>query len=70
MGSVIPPTQSWVTLNSGSYAGSRNPVMQMTFNVPFGAPAASQCGRVMYNDYHVINVSTAGTLLPDGVPQL
>jgi hypothetical protein len=59
---VIPPTQSWVTLNSGSYNGQTgNPVMQMTFNTPVGAPAASQCGRVMYNDYHVINISVNST---------
>jgi hypothetical protein len=55
VGTVIPPTQSWLTLNSGSYAGqTTNPVMQMTFNTPVGAAAANQCGRVMYNDYHVI----------------
>jgi hypothetical protein len=66
VGSVIAPAQSWVTLNTGSYAGqgSATPVMQMTFNVPFGAPAASQCGRVMYNDYHVINASTGGAIYP------
>ncbi|MGO8760319.1 MAG: Ig-like domain repeat protein [Terracidiphilus sp.] len=67
---VIPPTQSWLTLNSGSYAGqSGNPVMQMTFNAPVGAAAANQCGRVMFNDYHVINVSiSAGTVFPDECP--
>ena len=60
VGSVIPPTQSWVTLNSGAYPGQTgNPVMQMTFNTPVGAPAASQCGRVMYNDYHVIALQSA-----------
>jgi len=59
--SVISPTQSWVTLNSGSYTGQTgNPVMQMTFNTPVGSPAASQCGRVMYNDYHVYNGSNTG----------
>ncbi|MGD0346861.1 MAG: Ig-like domain repeat protein [Terracidiphilus sp.] len=63
VGSVVAPAQSWVTLNSGSYSGqgSATPVMQMTFNVPFGAPASSQCGRVMYNDYHVINVSVTSS---------
>ena len=63
VGSVIAPAQSWVTLNSGSYSGqgSATPVMQMTFNVPFGAPAAGQCGRVMYNDYHVINISVTSS---------
>lgn len=67
--SVIAPSQSWVTLNSGTYAGQTgNPVMQMTFNVPFGAPAASQCGRVMYNDYHVINVSDSGAIYPKECP--
>jgi hypothetical protein len=69
VGTVIPPSQSWLTLNSGSYAGqTTNPVMQMTFNTPVGAPAASQCGRVMYNDYHVINASTSGKIFPSECP--
>ncbi len=63
---VIPPSQAWLTLNSGAYSGQTgNPVMQMTFNTPVGAPAASQCGRVMFNDYHVINLSVpSGTIFP------
>ena len=67
---TIAPTQSWLTLNSGSYAGqSGNPPMQMTFNAPVGAAAANQCGRVMFNDYHVINVSIpAGTIFPNECP--
>ena len=40
VGTVNAPAQSWVTLNSGSYSGQTgNPVMQMTFNAPVGAPA-------------------------------
>lgn len=69
--SVIPPTQSWVTLNSGTYnSQSGNPVMQMTFNTPVGAPAANQCGRVMYNDYHVYNFTTSdsGATFPNECP--
>jgi hypothetical protein len=66
---VIPPTQSWVTLNSGSYNNQTgNPVMQMTFNTPVGAPAANQCGRVMYNDYHVFNVQDNGATFPNECP--
>jgi hypothetical protein len=57
-----------VTLNSGSYIGQTgNPVMQMTFNVPFSAPASSQCGRVMYNDYHVITPAN-GPVYPGECP--
>ena len=70
VGSVVAPSQSWVTLNTGTYSGqgSATPVMQMTFNVPFGSPPASQCGRVMYNDYHVINVSDSGAIYPKECP--
>jgi hypothetical protein len=69
VGTVIPPTQSWVTLNSGAYSGQTgNPVMQMTFNAPVGAPAANQCGRIMYNDYHVFNVSDNGATFPSECP--
>lgn len=52
---VIAPTQSWVTANNGSFPGQTgNPVLQMTFDTPVGSPASSQCGRVLYNNYHVI----------------
>lgn len=71
VGSVIAPTQSWLTLNSGSYSSQTgNPVMQMTFNAPVGAPAANQCGRVMYNDYHVITpaVGIAAKTFPNECP--
>ena len=46
--SIIPPTQSWASMNSDKA------IMQMTFNTPVGASAANQCGRVLFNDYHVI----------------
>ena len=65
---VISPTQSWLTLdqNTTDQTGSlssrepAHPVMQMTFNTPVGAPAANQCGRVLFNDYHVYNASGLG----------
>jgi hypothetical protein len=55
---IIPPTQSWATLNSNG------DIMQMTFNTPVGAPAANQCGRVLFNEYHVFNASSGGAIYP------
>jgi len=61
---VNAPTQSWLTLNS-SYTGTpqgsshsetqAHATMQLTFNTPVGADADHQCGKVIYNDYHVYN---------------
>jgi hypothetical protein len=63
--SIIPPTQSWLTLND---TADGNPVMQLTFNTPVGAPAAQQCGRVMFNEYHVKNIDGAGVSYPAECP--
>jgi hypothetical protein len=55
---VIAPTQSWMTLNT-----TGNPVMQMVFDTPI-APAGTtvnQCGRVLYNEYHVEAGSSSPT---------
>ena len=50
MNGVIAPTQSWMTLNEVAVS---NPVMQFTFNTPIGAP--NQCGRILFDEYHVEN---------------
>ena len=47
---VNAPTLSWLALND---AADGNPVMQFTFDTPVGA--ANQCGRVLFNEYHVEN---------------
>jgi hypothetical protein len=60
--SIIAPTQSWATLNSNG------DIMQMTFNTPVNAPAANQCGRVLYNEYHIFSASSGGTLFPHECP--
>ncbi|MGB8260088.1 MAG: MBG domain-containing protein, partial [Terracidiphilus sp.] len=58
---VVAPTQSWLTLNTNNtHNEPANPVMQMTFNTPVGADASQQCGRVLFNDYHVYNASNLG----------
>ncbi len=45
---VVAPTQSWLTLND---AADNNPVMQFVYDAPVGGQ--NQCGRVLYNEYHV-----------------
>jgi len=57
---VIAPTQSWLALNAGP-ADDPNPVMQFVFDTPI-APAGTtvnQCGRVLFNEYHVENPPTS-----------
>jgi hypothetical protein len=59
---VIAPTQSWLALNSGTSADP-HPVMQFVFDTPI-APTGStvnQCGRVLYNEYHVENGSSSAS---------
>jgi hypothetical protein len=64
---VIAPTQSWLTLNQ-SMGGVANPVMQFVFDTPIPSasnPKPNQCGRVLYNEYHVENSnSSTGTTFP------
>ena len=71
LSSVISPTQAWLNMNSDS--SESGAVMQMTFNTPVGASTTAQCGRVLFNEYHVIdpsvvnsnNSSNAGIVFPN-----
>ena len=63
--SVIPPTQAWLSMNDITI---NNAIQQFTFNAPVGAPAAQQCGRVLFNEYHVIAASTSGLVFPAECP--
>jgi hypothetical protein len=65
MDTVIPPTQAWLNLNDPT---DNNPVMQMTFNTPVGAAADAQCGRVLFNEYHVIDQLVAPAAFPTQCP--
>jgi len=62
---VIAPTQSWLTLNDAS---ANNPVMQMVFDTPIFPAGATgnQCGRVLYNEYHVENPTNSSGSVPSG----
>jgi hypothetical protein len=50
MSGVVAPTQSWLTLNGPPDQGA---VMQFVYDAPVGGK--NQCGRVLFNEYHVEN---------------
>jgi hypothetical protein len=45
--------QPWMTAHDNVYATAPDYTNLYTFNTPLGAAAASQCGRVVYSDFHV-----------------
>ncbi len=58
---VVAPAQSWLTTTSPSSS-----VQHYTFNTEWGKPAAQQCGRVLYSDFHVTtNSATEGIVFPN-----
>jgi hypothetical protein len=74
---VNAPAQAWLTFPAQagqSYNVAYNggsPIMQFSFNTPWGASAANQFGRVLYNEYHVENVSESGSpTFPSECPTL
>jgi hypothetical protein len=65
------PSETWLTWdtgggggNGGNGGGADWPI-HYTFDTPVGAPAADQCGRVVFSDFHVENASTNGTDFPN-----
>ena len=60
MNGVVKPTQSYLTLNNATYG---NPVMQFVFDTPVGQ-TGGQCGRVLFNEYHVEASSSTGAAFP------
>lgn len=57
--SVVAPTQQWLYF----LRGGRKVVtpLHFTFNTPVGAPSASQCGRVLFSDFHVVTTGISGS---------
>jgi hypothetical protein len=49
---VVAPAQEWMQIQD-THIG--NVLMDYTFNTPVGALPANQCGRVLFNDFHVEN---------------
>jgi hypothetical protein len=58
----IAPSQSWITIDDVNFPGAN---VHYTFNTPIGSPADQQCGRVLYDDFHVENVGDSkGVVFP------
>ncbi len=58
---VATGAERWIT----SYQGGQDPPPKMllhyAFNTPWGAASASQCGRVIYSDFHVTKTGKDGS---------
>jgi hypothetical protein len=49
---VVAPAQSWMSINDSDIGVVP---MHYTFNTPVGAAPTAQCGRVLFDDFHVEN---------------
>ena len=61
---VIAPSSLWISITDSTYT---NVPMHYTFDTPVGVAATSQCGRVLYDDFHVEdaeNNPTTGVTFP------
>jgi hypothetical protein len=57
---VVAPAQRWLYTT-----GATSFPLHYTFNTPVNAPAANQCGRVVYSDFHVnLAGTTSGKTFP------
>ena len=50
---VGPDTQSWMSAHDTKYLAAPDYSPLFTFNTPYAAPSANQCGRIVYSDFHV-----------------
>jgi hypothetical protein len=58
---VVPPSLLWITVND-AFLGTVP--MHYTFDTPVGAMPQNQCGRVLYDDFHVEDALTSFTAFP------
>ncbi|MCA9584655.1 MAG: hypothetical protein KC657_04790 [Myxococcales bacterium] len=60
---VSAGAEEWITRYNDPDANDA--VLHYTFNTPWGAPPANQCGRVLFSDFHVTLGNTSGTTFPN-----
>ena len=58
LNAVVPPSQRWI------YSVTPGTVQHYTFNTPVGTSPGSQCGRVLFSDFHVSNSTNTGLTFP------
>jgi hypothetical protein len=64
---VVSPSLRWIYTNQAGGANAHPAFpLHYTFNTPVGG--ASQCGRVIYSDFHVTNSASAGVTFPNECP--
>jgi hypothetical protein len=64
---VIAPSSLWISLGAAAIPPGTAP-MHYTFDTPVGVAAANQCGRALFDDFHVYNAATGGTTFPKECP--
>jgi len=56
--SVVAPSQRWI-YGTNSNASDSTTLQHYTFDTEIGKPPAQQCGRVLFSNFHVADVSNA-----------
>jgi hypothetical protein len=69
---VVAPSDLWIALG-GAPPGAFTDPMHYTFDTPIGNPPATQCGRALFDDFHVeddSNTPTGGVTFPNECPNV
>jgi hypothetical protein len=61
---IASSAQTWIMDNVDYPPSFATPIFHYTFNTPLSAPAAQQCGRVLYSDFHVTVGNTQDLTFP------